>query len=257
MTYETIKLAQEEGTIIITLNRPEKLNSVSKQMRAELHSVLQQARANEAARVIILTGNGDFSAGADLEGARGFESPQDAYNFSQEFQVLYQELENFPLPTIAAIDGRTLGGGCELALACDFRIAAETAKIGVPEVLLGGLPAAGGTQKLPRLVGVSNAKEMLYIGDPISAQEAWRIGLVNRIVPKDQLMEEAKGLAKKLATRPKTTLSVIKAAVNEGINMDLNSALQWEGRCLGFLQPTAKEGVAAFFARQKSAGQGS
>lgn len=254
MIYETIQYAREGNIIIITLNRPQKLNALNKRLREELHHSLQKTLRDRDARVVIITGgNKFFSAGADIDEISGIKTTHDAYNFSRGFQNAFQEVQDFPLPTIAAISGYALGGGCELTLACDFRIAAGNARIGVPEVGLGALPAAGGTQRLPRILGLTKAKEMLYTGDPIDAQEAWRLGLVNKVVPADKLMDEARDMAKKLASRPKLALATIKSAVNTGINMDLSSALEHEAKSFATLVASHdfKEGIKAFLEKRK------
>ena len=254
MAYQTIQFVKEEDIATITLNRSEKLNALSKQVRAEIRDALQKTIEDEEARVVIFCGNKVFSVGADLEEARNIQSVQDGYNFSREFQKLFQEIENFPLPTLAAINGFALGGGCELALACDFRIAADNARIGVPEIDLGAFPAGSGTQKLPRYIGVTRAKEMLYIGEPIDAQEAWRIGLINKVVPADELMNEAKKFAKKLASKPKIALATLKSLVNTGMNIDLTSALELEAKNFAALasSPEMRRGVEAFFKRKEA-----
>lgn len=249
MAYETIQYTKEGNIIIITLNRPQKLNALNKKLREEIHNSLQKTLKDKDARVIIFTGNEKiFSAGADIDEISGIKTTNDAYNFSRGIQNLFQEIHTFPLPTIAAIGGYALGGGCELALACDFRIAADNARIGVPEVGLGALPAAGGTQRLPRILGLTKGKELLYTGDPIDAQEAWRLGLVNKVVSVDKLMDEARTMAKKLASRPRLALAAIKSAVNNGVNMDLASALEHEARSFAALVASHdfKEGIKAF-----------
>jgi len=184
-------------------------------------------------------------AGADITEVANIKTPDDAYNL--------RKLEDFDKPIIAAVSGVALGGGCELALACDLRIAAENAVFGLPEIKLGVLPGAGGTQRLPRLVGAANAKELLYTGDFINATEAYRIGLVNKIVPVETLRDESKAMAKKIANRPGIALKMIKIAVNGGLSMDLKSAMAYEARCFEILFSTEdrKEGMTAFIEKRK------
>jgi enoyl-CoA hydratase len=184
-------------------------------------------------------------AGADITEVANIKTPDDAYNF--------RKLEDFDKPIIAAVSGVALGGGCELALACDLRIAAENAVFGLPEIKLGVLPGAGGTQRLPRLVGAANAKEFLYTGDFINATEAYRIGLVNKIIPVETLRDESKAMAKKIANRPGIALKMIKIAVNGGLSMDLKSAMAYEARCFEILFATVdrKEGMTAFIEKRK------
>jgi enoyl-CoA hydratase len=156
-------------------------------------------------------------------------------------------------PTIAAVFGFVLGGGCELALACDFRIVASGASIGCPEINLGIIPGSGGTQRLPRLVGISKAKELLFTGDAVSGDEAYRIGLVNKVVPREALLDEAKAWAKKLAAKPKVALSVLKNAIDNGINMDLQSAIAYESDCnvITYVSEDGREGFKAFIEKRK------
>jgi enoyl-CoA hydratase len=165
----------------------------------------------------------------------------------------YCKIEDFEKPVIAAISGVAVGGGCELAMVCDLRIASETARFGLPEVKIGVMPAAGGTQRLPRLIGVTRAKELLYTGEFIDAEEARRIGLVNKVVPVDQLMTEAKALAKKIAEKPPLSVKYLKRAVNVGIQLDLSSALDYEAQIAAMLtcSEDRKEGFRAFVEKRK------
>lgn len=236
MTYDTIRYSRDDNVVTLALNRPQKLNSLNAQARAEIRRALHECSKDRGVRVVIFTGNEKvFCAGADIEELRANQSTHDVYVFSRDFQGLFEEVKHFPRPTIAAVNGYALGGGCELALACDFCIATENARFGLPEVALGAIPAAGGTQRLPRAIGLAKAKEMLFTGDPIDAQEALRIGLVNKVVPADSLLQEAKGLAKRLIAKPALALEALKSAVDTGLNLDLTSALELEARLFATL----------------------
>ncbi len=179
-------------------------------------------------------------------------TPLEAYRHVSRFHEVFDKIEGLPKPVIAAVAGFALGGGCELALACDLRIAADNASFGLPEIKLGVIPGGGGTQQLPRLIGVGRAKELLYTGDPIDAQEAYRIGLANKVVPVNALMDETRRLASKLVKQPAVALQMNKLAVNEGIRMDLRSAQAYELQCFGVLFSTEdqKEGVQAFLEKR-------
>ena len=204
--------------------------------------------------VVILTGSEKvFAAGADIKEIVQIKTPYDAHQFVSQIQFLFDEIERFPKPVIAAVSGLALGGGCEMSMACDVRIAAENAMFGQPEINIGVIPGAGGTQRLPRLVGVGRAKEMLYTGDPIDAKEAYRIGLVNKVVPVASLMDEAKKMASKFIKQPGFVLRITKKVVNDGIEMDIRSALAYEARCFEMLFSTddQKEGMKAFVEKRK------
>jgi enoyl-CoA hydratase/carnithine racemase len=206
--------------------------------------------------VVILTGSEKlFAAGADITEISEIATPVEAHRFLKDVQVLFNRLEDLEKPVIAAISGLALGGGCELVLACDLRIAADNAMFGQPEIKIGVIPGAGGTQRLPRIIGVTKAKELLYTGDFIDAQEAHRIGLVNKVVPVGSLMEEAKKMALKIARQPGIALKVTKLAVNGGLNMDIKSAIAYEARCFEILFSTEdqKEGMKAFVEKRKPA----
>ena len=203
---------------------------------------------------LIITGHKDFfGAGADITEISDITTPIDAHRFVISVQSLFSKIENMEKPVIAAVSGLALGGGCELALACDLRIAAENAIFAQPEIRIGVIPGGGGTQRLPRIIGIGSAKEMLYTGESIDAQEAYRIGLVNKVVSVDSLMPEAKKLANKLKGQPAFALKMIKMAVNEGFNMDLKSSLAYEARCFETIFSTEdqKEGTKAFLEKRK------
>jgi len=182
-------------------------------------------------------------------------TPVDVHGFIKEAQAVINKFEDLEKPVIAAVSGLALGGGCELAMACDLRIATENAVFGQPEIRIGVIPGAGGTQRLPRLVGVTKAKELLYTGDSIDANEAYRIGLVNKVVPVASLMDEAMKMASKIARQPGVALRMTKFAVNSGMNMDIKSAMSYEARCFEILFSTEdqKEGVKAFIEKRRPA----
>ena len=202
MEYETVVYKKEENIGVVVFNRPGKLNALNQKVFEELSAAFINAEKDQEVKVLVLTGGPDlFGAGADIEMLSNLKSSADCYIFMGENSV-YHILENMGKPTVAAIGGFCLGGMLELALCCDFRIAADNAQFGLPEVKLGVLPGGGGTQRLPRLIGMTKAKELAFLGDFIDAQEAHRLGLVNKIVPKNQLNAETNQLAKRLMNRP-------------------------------------------------------
>ena len=250
---EAIKYIKEGNIGIITLSRPERLNVICNDFLDDLEAVLLDIELDEHLRAIIITGAEKvFAAGADIKEIRSIDGVVSAHKFVARVQQGFNRIESLVKPVIAAVNGLALGGGCELTLACDIRIAGEKAVFGLPEIKLGVLPGAGGTQRLPRLVGVGRAKELLFSGDSIDAQEAFRIGLVNRVVADDHLMETALKTAGRLAGRPPVALRLIKSAVDRGINMDLPSALEYEARSFEMLFTTAdqKEGMQAFIEKR-------
>jgi enoyl-CoA hydratase len=181
------------------------------------------------------------------------KSIPDYYDFARCSRMCLDKVAGISKPTIAALFGFVFGGGCELALACDLRIAASDANIGCPEVNLGIIPGSGATQRMPRLIGMAKSKELLFMGDTVSGDEAYRIGLVNKAVPKDALLEEAKAWAKKLAAKPTVALSLLKNAMDTGINMDLQSALTYENNCfvITYVSEDGREGFQAFAEKRK------
>jgi enoyl-CoA hydratase len=252
MAYQMIKTEREDMTFIITLNRPEKLNALSPELTGEVVEALNGVRTDETIRAIIITGGPKvFAAGADLSQMQT-ASPIDMYNRNLGGDM-WTTVAEMPQPTIAAVAGYALGGGCELAMACDLRLAADTAKFGQPEINVGIYPGAGGTQRLARLIGLGRAKELVYLGGQIDAQEAYRLGLVNKVVPGDDLLDEAKAWAKKLASKPPFTLRLVKQVMDQGYDLDLDSALKLER--LGFIglfgTQDQREGVTAFLEKRK------
>jgi enoyl-CoA hydratase len=245
----------KEGTLgVVTLNRPRSLNALNAELMKELGALLDEIGSDKQILTLIITGGPkSFCVGADISEIGLIQTPAQAHGFAEIAQKLFLQVETLPQPVIAAISGPAVGGGCEIALACDLRIAAENAVFGLPEIKIGVMPGGGGTQRLPRLVGMGRAKEMIYLGDSIDAAEAYRIGLVNRVVPPEKLMEESRAMASKLATRPPLALKMCKRVVNDGMTMDARSALAYESRCFEILFSTEdqKEGMGAFSEKRK------
>jgi enoyl-CoA hydratase len=254
MDYQTILYEKSEGIATITLNRPQSMNALNSLVFKELVHVLSEIEGDEEVKVMILAGSDKFfAAGADITEIGKIATPVEAHRFLKHAQAAFNNIEDMAKPVIAAISGLALGGGCELVLACDLRIAAENALFGQPEIKIGVIPGGGGTQRLPRIIGVTKAKELLYTGDFIDAQEAHRIGLVNKVVSVASLMEEAKKMALKIARQPGIALKMTKLAVNGGLNMDIKSAMAYEARCFEILFSTEdqKEGMRAFVEKRK------
>jgi len=221
MTYETMIFEKKEGMAIVTMNRPDSLNSINTRMQAEMKAIWEEIEQDRSVRVIIFTG-GDkcFSAGADIK--EQFPPGQSRPSSRDQFK----KFEDDDRPVIAAISGFCLGGGLELALCCDFRIATESAKFGLVELRIGSVPGAGGMQRLPRIIGITKAKELLYTAGRIDAEEALRLGLINKIVPEKTLMDEAVKLADSMLEYPPHGLKIAKRCVNEGMQVNLNTALK-------------------------------
>ncbi len=221
-----VTTSKSDGICIIKINRPEKLNAMNSDVAKEIISIFEKIGTDDSVKVIILTGEGDraFSAGADIEYMSKI-SPDESVEYAKLGQLLTATVENVKQPTIAALNGFALGGGCELAMSCDIRIASDTAKIGQPEVTIGIPPGWGGTQRLLRIVGVAKAKELVYTGKMIKADEAKEIGLVNHVVPLASLMDEAMKMAKTIAENSAMGVQMSKTAINKGRNADLDTGL--------------------------------
>ena len=253
---ENIKLEIEGGgaVAVLTINRPEKRNAVNNQTVDEIDQALAQVEQNPDLRVLILTGAGDkaFVAGADINELAKRDTLLGRTE-TRRRQEVYTRIEQLEIPSIAAINGWAVGTGLEIAMACSMRVASEKAKMGQPEVKLGITPGAGGTQRLPRLVGMGRALEMILTGDPVTAQEAKAMGLVNRVVPHDQVLEEAKKLAGTIAARPKLAIQYSKAAVLRYADGSLSEGLDHESYLHALSCGTAdkKEGVAAFLEKRE------
>lgn len=255
MDYQNLLFTKEDGIGIITMNRPKALNALNAALMNELSDLADQIAKDDSVKVVIITGSGEkaFVAGADITEMQPM-SAIEGRNWGKLGQATFAKIENLPQPVIAAVNGFALGGGCELSMACDIRIASEKAKFGQPEVTLGITPGFAGTQRLARLVGRGIAKELLYTGDMIDAVEANRIGLVNKVVPAEQLMDKAKEMAKKIMSRAPVAVQLCKAAVNEGMDMDQDSAVAYEAEVFGLCFATSDqtEGMAAFVEKRKA-----
>jgi len=251
--YENILYEKKEKVAEITLNRPKSLNALNTALLTELRAALEDAEADVEVRAIVITGAGEkaFCAGADIEELLE-KSSDEASEWSRWVQGITTDMEKMRTPIIAKINGFCLGGGLELAMACDFRIASEKAVFGQPEVNLAIIPGSGGTQRLPRLIGKTKAMEMLMCGEHIDAEEAFRVALVNKVVPADKLDSEVDKLVKKLIAKSPVTLGILKAAVNRGIEMDLERALKYEAECFRHALATedARQGLKAFLEKR-------
>jgi 3-hydroxypropionyl-coenzyme A dehydratase len=221
-----VTTSKSDGICIIKINRPEKLNAMNSDVAKEIISIFEKTGTDDSVKVIILTGEGDraFSAGADIEYMSKI-SPDESVEYAKLGQLLTATVENVKQPTIAAVNGFALGGGCELAMSCDIRIASDTAKLGQPEVTIGIPPGWGGTQRLLRIVGIAKAKELVYTGKMIKADEAKEIGLVNHVVPLASLMDEVMKMAKTIAENSAMGVQMSKTAINKGRNADLDTGL--------------------------------
>ncbi|HUW94877.1 MAG TPA: enoyl-CoA hydratase-related protein [Anaerolineae bacterium] len=255
MTYQHVVIDRQENVAVLTINRPEKYNALNREVIGDISTAVDELTADNGVGAIIITGAGDkaFVSGADIEMMRDLESPPDGVATSRQSQGLTLKIEKLPKPVIAALNGYTLGGGLELAMACDIRIAADTAKLGQPEINLGLIPGSGGSQRLPRLVGKGMAKLLIFSGQMIGAEEALRIGLVEKVVPLSELMKEATALAKTLATKSPLALRMAKEVVNLGVELDLERALSLESLEFGVVcvSEDCKEGCSAFLEKRE------
>ena len=255
MSASSNVLKEVHGRVaLLIINRPEKRNALDGATRAQLLDLLDELRADAGVRVVVLTGAGDkaFVAGADISEFEG-RSPIDQFRVMSG-RTVFDAVDSFPKPVIAALNGFTLGGGCELAMACDIRLAADTAKLGQPEVNLGIIPGGGGTQRLPRLVGAGAAYTLLFTGDLIGAEEALRIGLVDEVVPAADLRARALALAESIAQKSPVALQLIKEAVRASLRGTLDEGLKQETTLFGlaFSSEDKEEGVAAFLGKRQA-----
>ena len=249
----------KDGIARITISRPEKLNALDRQTVQEIDRVVASAGQDPSVGVLIITGAGEkaFVAGADI-GELASQTPVEGTAYARAGQAVLDRLERLGKPSIAAINGYALGGGLELAMACTFRVAAESAKLGQPEVALGIIPGYGGTQRLARLVGAGHALEMILTGEAIDAREALRIGLLNRVVPAAELLPAAEALARTILTRGPVALRYALQAVHEGLQTTLNEGLSMEAALFGLCCATEdmREGTRAFVEKRKPAFKG-
>ena len=255
MEFKNIIYSKEKGIAKIIINRPEARNALNQATRMEIREVVEDLNKDKSIRVAIVTGAGGkaFVAGADITEFKGATPMIMEERASTTGSQLYMDIENLPMPVIAMVNGYCLGGGCELAMACDIRIASENAKFGQPEINVGIIPGAGGTQRLPRLVGWGRAKELIYSGRIIDAAEAEKIGLADKVVPQDKLEETVNELAEIIASKSPVIMKIAKKTVNRGMYTDLASGLSYERSniALCFSTEDQAEGTAAFLEKRK------
>jgi enoyl-CoA hydratase len=254
MNFTTVLVEEHDGIGLIKINRPDVLNAINDEMLTELSQAIDALENNKAIKVIVITGEGKaFIAGADIEHMKDM-TPLQGKAFAEKGHTLLQKMEKSPLPIIAAVNGFALGGGCELVMACDVCIASQKAKFGQPEINLGIHPGFGGTQRLPRLVGRMKAKELLFTGDVIDADEALAVGLINKVVEPESLMTEALAMAEKIVHKPAVPVEFMKELVNMGLEIDLStaSALETLHFATCFSTHDQSEGMAAFLDKRKA-----
>jgi enoyl-CoA hydratase len=254
MNYENVLFEIQDGVGVMTFNRPKVLNALNPSTLDEVAAVMSRVAQDDAIRVLILTGAGDkaFVAGADINEFLGF-NPLSAMLFAEKGQGIFFAIEHLPKPVIACVNGFALGGGCEIAMSCDFIYASDKARFGQPEVNLGLIPGFGGTQRLSRLVGRAKAKEMCMTGEMIDAQQAKELGLVAKVFPADQLFAETMKVARTLASKSMSVLNAIKKVINSGVDVDLKNACTLEAQAFGvcFGMQDMREGVTAFLEKRK------
>lgn len=254
MAYKTLLYEKEDGIGIVTINRPASLNALNEEVYSELYDLFQEIEDDAEVSAVILSGSGEkaFVAGADIPEMQP-QNTVEIQSFIEKARKASDKIYYLSKPVIAAINGYALGGGCELAMCCDLRIASEKARLGQPEINVGIIPGAGGTQRLTRLIGMTRAKELIYTGDMIDANAALTMGLVNKVVPPGSVMTEAKELARKLSNKSRRILALAKTAINNGANMSLTSGLDLEAQCfaLCFATEDQKEGMKAFMEKRK------
>ena len=251
--YEHLLLQEEGGIALLSINNPKSLNALNSATLQELNDCLKSLQVRKDIRVVIVTGAGPkaFVAGADISEMVN-ATPAEGRAMALLADEAFSRLEKMPQVTIAAVNGYALGGGCELAMACDIRIAAESAVFGQPECGLGILPGFGGTQRLARLVGKGRAKELIFTCDRIDAQEAYRIGLANKVVPQAELLDACRAMAKTIMSKGSYAVSVAKAVINAGLDMDLANGLKMEADAFGltFATHDKQEGMTAFLEKR-------
>ncbi len=259
MAYKNMIFEVENDIATITFNRPKALNALNNELLDEFSECLDGLCADAAVKVLVLTGAGDkaFVAGADITELATFNALQAKF-FAAKGQRVIGKLQELPVPAVAAVNGYALGGGSEIALACDFIYAAETATFGLPEINLGLMPGFGGTQRLPRLIGTNRAKEMIFTGRMVPAAEAFQMGLVNRVLPPESLMDAVMETVKTMAAKGRVALRAAKQAVNTGVHTDIRTgcAIECDAFALCMASPDGKEGTTAFLEKRKPAFKG-
>jgi enoyl-CoA hydratase len=246
--YENLKYSLEGNIGVLTLSRPKALNALNSALLNELNDFMDEIAKDENVHVLVITGDGKaFVAGADITEMKNDDSIRGLKN-GELGSIVFRKIERLAIPSIAAVNGFALGGGCELAMSCDLRIASENAKFGQPEVGLGITPGYSGCIRLPRLIGLTKAKELIYTADIISAADAEKFGLVNKVVPVEQLMETVMALAKKIASKAQLAVRYSKIAINRGYETDIDTAISFENQIFGlcFATEDQKEGMTAF-----------
>ncbi len=254
MCYENVVLDSNGKIAVLTFNRPEVLNALSSNVLKEINDVLDKVKADKNIYALIITGNGkSFIAGADIAEMKNM-IPEEARVFAELGLSVFRKIELMEKPVIAAVNGFALGGGCELAMSCDIRIASEKAKFGQPEVGLGITPGFAGTQRLSRLAGMAKAKELIFTGNIITAAEAEKIGLVNKVVTPEELMNEAMALAEKICGNAQKAVAFSKAAINRGAETDIETGMAMERELFSLCFSTydQKEGMTAFLEKRKA-----
>ncbi len=247
-----VKLEKKDRIAVITMNRPEKRNALNAEVRRELFNVLKSIDSDKKIRSLIITGSGEaFIAGADIQAMKNY-TVEEAVESSRQGSRVFSYIEKMRIPVIAAINGWALGGGLELALACDIRICSDNAQFGQPEIKIGILPGYGATIRLPRIIGVARAKEMIYFGKIITAKEAEKIGLVTQVTTPSDLMEKAMELAQKLVQGP-ASLTLAKQAIDSSFDLNLNEAFKLSSKLYGDAYKTndAREGIRAYLEKRK------
>ncbi|MET3036573.1 enoyl-CoA hydratase-related protein [Chryseobacterium sp. NRRL B-14859] len=254
MNFETLLYQQNNHIGILTINRPQALNALNEQVLKELNLFADSIRSDQDIRVLIITGAGEkaFVAGADIKAMQEM-TPEEAEGFSIMAQTAFNAIEKLPFAVIAAVNGFALGGGCELALSCDIILASEKARFGLPEVTLGLLPCFGGTQRLPRAVGLYKAREMVFSGEFYSAESCKDSGFVNRVIAPEELLNEAQKLAETIAARGPVAVAKAKQSLNTGVELHITEGLKQEAALFGELFTTADhhEGIGAFIEKRE------
>ncbi|UCE75142.1 MAG: enoyl-CoA hydratase/isomerase family protein [Methanomassiliicoccales archaeon] len=254
MELNNVVVEKENNLAVLFINRPKALNALNSETLSDIGTAARALTEDDDVGVVIITGMGEkaFVAGADIKEMKDM-SPLEARRFMIFGQSVFNEISNLPKPTIAAVNGFALGGGCELALSCDMIIASENAKFGLPEVTLGIHPGFGGTQRLPRLIGAAKAKELIFTGQMIDASEASKIGLVNKVVPYENLLDVAKALAHKILKNGQVAIRLVKSAINAGLDTTLEKGLAYEAETQGlaFSTEDKSEGLSAFMEKRK------